>query len=74
VYAGQPSHLWIRILISALIVAGILAFALSEWSEAAAHATPLDGADDQQVSTPELSPLIWHGKSYSPVRDGCTPI
>jgi hypothetical protein len=56
-----------------LIVAGILAFALSGWSEAAALDRALGGAEAPAPSTPDLSPLIWHEKSYFPVRDGCTP-
>ena len=73
-YAGQPSHIWIRLLISVLILAGILAFALSGWSEAAALDHSLGGAEDPNASTPDLSPLIWHEKGYFPTRDGCTPI
>ena len=73
-YTGQPSHIWIRLLISVLILAGILAFALSGWAEATALDRSLGGAEDPNTSMPELSPLIWHEKSYSPVRDGCIPV
>jgi len=73
-YAGQSSHIWIRLLISALILAGILAFALSGWSKAAALDRSPGGAKDPDASMPDLSPLIWHEKGYFPVRDGCTPV
>lgn len=72
-YAGQPSHIWIRLLISVLILAGILAFALSGLAEAAALDRSLGSVTDPEAAMPELLPLIWHEKSYFPIRDGCTP-